>query len=114
MPALQKCVLIGLKWNLSLSFVLLLIQWVILICIQADNHWIDDSWDSIQSSNSAILISFSRNLQAKCLGGTHLTRMTFIYLHFLNLMLEYQTTWPTSWETCMQVRKQQLELDMKQ
>ena len=27
---------------------------------------------------------------------------------------EYQTTWPTSWEFCMQVRKQQLELDMEQ
>ena len=27
---------------------------------------------------------------------------------------EYQTTWPVSWEICMQVKKQQLELDMKQ
>ena len=27
---------------------------------------------------------------------------------------EYQTTWPASWEACMQVRKQQLELDMEQ
>ena len=27
---------------------------------------------------------------------------------------EYQITWPASWETCMQVRKQQLELDMEQ
>ena len=27
---------------------------------------------------------------------------------------EYQTTWPASWETCMQVRKQQLELDREQ
>ena len=27
---------------------------------------------------------------------------------------EYQTTWPASWETCMQVRKQQLGLDMEQ
>ena len=27
---------------------------------------------------------------------------------------EYQNTWPASWETCMQVRKQQLELDMDQ
>ena len=27
---------------------------------------------------------------------------------------EYQTTWPASGETCMQVRKQQLELDMEQ
>ena len=27
---------------------------------------------------------------------------------------EYQTTSPASWEICMQVKKQQLELDMKQ
>ena len=27
---------------------------------------------------------------------------------------EYQTTLPASWEMCMQVRKQQLELDMEQ
>ena len=27
---------------------------------------------------------------------------------------EYQTTWLASWETCLQVRKQQLELDMEQ
>ena len=27
---------------------------------------------------------------------------------------EYQTTWPASWEICMHVRKQQLELDMEQ
>ena len=27
---------------------------------------------------------------------------------------EYQTTWPASWESCMQIKKQQLELDMEQ
>ena len=27
---------------------------------------------------------------------------------------EYQTTLPASWQTCMQVKKQQLELDMEQ
>ena len=27
---------------------------------------------------------------------------------------EQQTTWPASWETCVQVKKQQLELDMEQ
>ena len=27
---------------------------------------------------------------------------------------EYQTTWPASWETYMQVRTQQLELDVEQ
>ena len=28
--------------------------------------------------------------------------------------MEYQTTWPAFWEICMQVRKQQLELNMEQ
>ena len=27
---------------------------------------------------------------------------------------EYETTWPASWEICMQVRKQQLEVDIEQ
>ena len=27
---------------------------------------------------------------------------------------EYQTTWPASWETCMQISKQRLELDKNQ
>ena len=27
---------------------------------------------------------------------------------------EYQTTWTAFWETCVQVKKQQLELDMEQ
>ena len=27
---------------------------------------------------------------------------------------EYQTPWPASWEICMQVKKQQLELDVEQ
>ena len=27
---------------------------------------------------------------------------------------EYQTTWPASWEICMQVKKQRLDLDMEQ
>ena len=28
--------------------------------------------------------------------------------------MEYQATWSASWETCMQVWKQQLELDVEQ
>ena len=27
---------------------------------------------------------------------------------------EYQTTWPASWEICMQVKKEQLALDVEQ
>ena len=32
---------------------------------------------------------------------------------FLNKW-EYQSTWPASWEICLQVKKQQLELNMEQ
>ena len=28
--------------------------------------------------------------------------------------MEYQTPWPASWEICMQIKKQHLELDMEQ
>ena len=28
--------------------------------------------------------------------------------------MAHQTTWPASWEICMQIKMQQIELDMKQ
>ena len=31
-----------------------------------------------------------------------------------SLRWKYQTTWPASWEICMQVKKQHLQLDMEQ
>jgi len=31
-----------------------------------------------------------------------------------NKRWEHQNTWSASWEICMQIRKQQLELDMEQ
>ena len=31
-----------------------------------------------------------------------------------SLREEYQNTWPASWEICIKVKKQQLELDMEQ
>ena len=40
-------------------------------------------------------------------------RITTNYGKFLKRR-EYQATLPASWEICMQVRKQQLELDMEQ
>ena len=39
--------------------------------------------------------------------------ITMDYENFLKRW-EYQTIWPAPWEICMQVRKQQLELDMEQ
>ena len=41
----------------------------------------------------------------------------YIYFYFIDYakaFWEYPTTWSASWEICMQVRKQQLELDMEQ
>ena len=35
-------------------------------------------------------------------------------LFFILKRWDYQTTWPASWEICIQVKKQQLELDMEQ
>ena len=40
--------------------------------------------------------------------------MLYIYDIIFWKRWEYQTTWSASWEICMQVRKQQLELDMEQ
>ena len=37
-----------------------------------------------------------------------------IYPKYLGIIWEYQTTLPASWETCMQVKKQELESDMEQ
>ena len=39
-------------------------------------------------------------------------KFSHVYLDWI--VWEYQTTLPASWEICMQVKKQQLELDMKQ
>ena len=39
--------------------------------------------------------------------------ITMDYEKFLKRW-EYQTTWPASWEICLQVKMQQLELDMEQ
>ena len=46
----------------------------------------------------------------------YITKMvSLVFNCFPNLWKrwEYQTTWPASWETYMQARKQQLELDME-
>ena len=42
------------------------------------------------------------------------TCLGLILLYNATIYRDYQTTWSASWEICMQVRKQQLELDMEQ
>ena len=40
-------------------------------------------------------------------------RITTNYVKFFKRW-KYQTTWPAFWEICVQVKKQQLELDVEQ
>ena len=41
-------------------------------------------------------------------------KLNSIIMEIIIKRWEYQTTWSASWEICMPVRKQQLELDMEQ
>ena len=70
----------------------------------ANIHWIINKASEFQESIYFCFIDYTEDLTVwitiNC--GQYLKRW------------EYQTTWPASWEICLQVRKQQLELDMEQ
>ena len=69
----------------------------------ADIHWIIEKEREFQKNNYFCFIDYAKAsvwITTNC--GKFLKRW------------EYQTTWPASWDICMQVRKQQLELDMEQ
>ena len=69
----------------------------------ANIHWIIEKVREFQKNISFCFIDYSKAfvwITTDC--GRFLKRW------------EYQTTWPTSWEICIQVKKQQLELDMEQ
>jgi len=72
---------------------------------QIDNiHWIIKKQESSWKTSTFALLTIPKPLivwiTTNC--GKFLKR------------LEYQTTWPASWEICTQVKKQQLELKMEQ
>ena len=69
----------------------------------ANIHWIIEKAREFQKSTSALLT------MPKPLTVWIATNCGKFWKRW-----EYQTTWPASWETCMQVRKQQLKLDMEQ
>ena len=66
-------------------------------------HWIIEKQESSRETSTSALLTMPKPLTlwitTNC--GKFLKRW------------EYQTTWPASWEICMQVRKEQLEQDMK-
>ena len=65
------------------------------------------SWKKQESSRKNIYFCFLNYAKAfDCVNHNQLWKILKRW--------EYQTTLPTSWEICMQVKKQQLEPDMEQ
>ena len=70
----------------------------------ANIHWIIEKRREFEKNNYFCFIDYTKAFE--CVGHNKLGKILTRW--------EYQTTWPASWEICMQVRKQQLELDIKQ
>ena len=68
----------------------------------ADMHWIIEKAQEFQTN--FCFIDYAKAFD--CMDHNNLWKIL--------QEMGVQTTWPASWETCIQVRKQQLELDMKQ
>ena len=67
-----------------------------------------------QIANIRWIVKKATEFQKKTSTSALLTvRITINYGKFTKRW-EDQTTWPASWEICMQVKKQQLEQDMEQ
>ena len=69
----------------------------------ANIHWIIEKVREFQKNIDFCLIDYAKALDCK-------SQQTGKFWK----RWEYQTTLPASWEICMQVKKQQLELDMEQ
>ena len=69
----------------------------------ANIHWIIENAREIQKNIYFCFIDYAKAFD--CVDHNKLWKI---------LKEEYQPTWPASWEICMQVRKEWLELDMEQ
>ena len=68
----------------------------------ANIHWITEKARKFQKNIYFNFIDYAKAFDCVDQTGELLKRW------------EHQTTWPASWEICMQVKKQQLEPDMEQ
>ena len=76
-----------------------------------------DCWVSFKSSALTANQLYTLRLVTTISSFSHLCEYIWLYLLWNLFWMnrwEYQITWPASWEICMQVKKQQLELDMEQ
>ena len=69
----------------------------------ANIHWIVEKTREFQKNIYFCFIDYAKDFD--CVDHNKLWKLE---------RWEFQTTWPASWETCRQVKKQRLELDMKQ
>ena len=69
----------------------------------ANIHWIMEKAREFQKNIHFCFIDYAKAFD--CVDHNKLWKI---------LRWEYQTTWLASWEICVQVRKQQLELDVEQ
>ena len=70
----------------------------------ANIHWMIKKAREFQKNNYLCFIDYAKAFD--CVDHNKLWKIL--------KEMEYQTTWPASWETCMQVKRQQLELDREQ
>ena len=70
----------------------------------ANNHWIIEKAREFQKNIYFCFIDYAKAFD--CVDHNKLWKIL--------QEMEHQTTLPASWEICMQVKKQQLELDMEQ
>ena len=70
----------------------------------ANIHWIIEKAREFQKNIYFCFIDYAKALN--CVDHNKLRKIL--------QEMEYQTIWPASWEICMRVKKQQLELDMEQ
>ena len=75
----------------------------------ANTRWIMEKAREFQKNIYFCIIDYAKAFD--CVDHNKL--WSTVYWKFFKRW-EYQTTWPASWETYMQVRKQQLEPDMEQ
>ena len=76
----------------------------------ANIRWIIEKAREFQKNIYFCFIDYAKAFD--CVDHNKLWKILFFW-KFLKRW-EYQTIWPVSWETCMQVRKQELQLDMEQ
>ena len=70
----------------------------------ANIHWIIEKEESSRKTSISALLTMQKPL----------TVWITINCGKFWKRREYKTTWPASWETCMQVKKQQFKLDVEQ